>query len=158
MVDNFPKIKLGQDVLGNATKIPVKAAAAITRGQLCKITGTDANGIPIIDVAGAGDVGKVVAIETLALNEYGTGIVGGLTKGTAGGAIAIGASVKAGAAGKFVSAVRTVTIPGSGTAVTSSSAQPTMTVEGGIASGMCVGPNAGPAADGDTALFLMGVT
>lgn len=159
MVDNFAKIKLGADVLGNGFKIPGKAAAAITRGQLCKITGTDANGVPILDVAGVGDNGKFVSIETLAINEYGMFLgPGALTKVTAGGAIAIGAAVKAGAAGKVVSAVRTVTIPAGGTAVTSTSANPAMTVEGGIACGICVGPNAGPAADLDTCLIVLGVT
>lgn len=77
----------------------------------------------------------------------------GVVKVLFGGAVTRNDPVKAGASGKFVAAVNTVTIPSGATAVTSTSAQPSMTVEGGIACGIA---QETIAADLDEGLIIFG--
>jgi len=153
MADLYSQADLGENI-GPGTALSFKAQNAITKGQAVKMSTHTAGEIGSVDVAGAGDKAIGVAIKDTAAGGYVPVLVqGGPVKVTAGGAISIGAPVKAGATGKVVAAVRTVTIPSGATTVTSTSAQPSMNVEAGLAFALALQT---AAADGDTFLILVG--
>jgi len=147
LTDLFPDVPNVGDVLIDMVSESFKAQNAITKGQLVKISTHTAGEISSVDVAGAGDKAIGMAKKTVVAGEQVPVLRLGKAKITAGGAITTGAAIKAGATGKAVAAVRTVTIPSGATTVTSTSAQPSMTVEGGLACGTA---NQTTAADGDT--------
>jgi|GEM_PF-2340966 hypothetical protein len=153
-MDNAPDFSLGQDVFGNAIKatLTVKSgSSALPAGTPLKVSGANKQLEP------AGENEKVFSIleQDFPANttKKASVILLGVTKVVFGGAVARGAPVKAGSNGKFVQAVNTVTIPSGATAVTSTSAQPSMTVEAGIACGISLD---NIASDGDTGLILFG--
>ena len=84
--------------------------------------------------------------------EYLPVLVRGKVKLTAAGAISVGAAVKAAGSGKVQAAASTVTVPTGSTTVVSTSAQPSMTVESGIAFGVAL---QSASADGDTILAIV---
>ena len=163
--DNAPDFVLGQDVFGNAIKVTMtvkSGSSALQPGTPLKIINANKQ----LEPAGAGD--KVFAIledmgidpstgsrKTFPANttKKASVILFGVVKVRFGGAVTRGNPVKAGANGKFVAAVNTVSIPSGGTTVTSTSAQPSMTVEAGIACGIALDDIA---ADGDDGLILFG--
>lgn len=147
MTDLFSDAPSVGDVLIDIVSESFKAQAIITKGQLVKISTHTAGEISSVDVAGAGDKAIGMAKKTVAAGEQVPVLRLGKAKITAGGAMSTGVAIKAGAAGKAVAAVRTVTIPTGATAVTSTSANPSMTVEGGLACGTA---NQTTAADLDT--------
>ncbi|MEM3383856.1 MAG: hypothetical protein QW698_07465 [Nitrososphaerales archaeon] len=164
-VDNAPDFVLGQDVFGNAVKVvmTVKSGSSeILPGAPLKISGANKQ----LEPAGANE--KVFAIledmgidpntntrKTFPANttKKASVILFGVVKVRFGGACSRGAPVKAGSDGKFVAAVNTVSIPSGATQVLSTSAQPSMTVEAGIACGIALD---NIAADGDDGLILFG--
>lgn len=165
MADNAPDFSLGQDVYGNAIKatMSVKSGSlALMPGAPLKISGANKQ----LEPAGANE--KVFAIledmgidantnerKTFPANttKKASVILFGVVKVRFGGACSRGAPVKAGANGKFVAAVNTVSIPSGTTQVVSTSAQPSMTVEGAIACGIALDNIAN---DGDDGLILFG--
>jgi hypothetical protein len=124
------------------------AASAVAKGDPVKLNGD-------LQVTNHAANDKVVGI---ALKAAAAGSLNlpvctrGKLKLTAGGAIAAGAAIKGGGGSVVVAAVSTVTIPTGATAVTSTSAQPTITVEAGIALGVAL---QAAAANGDTILCLV---
>jgi len=152
MADLFPALALG-DALDEtqALIIDFKAQNAITKGQAVKMSTHTSGELGSVDVAGAGDKAIGVALKTVVAGDPVAVLVKGATKVTASGAITIGSAVKAGASGVVVAAVNTVTIPSGGTTVTSTSANPSMTVEAGIAFGIALQTFA----NGDTGLILV---
>jgi len=152
MTDLFSDIAVGE-ALQEILTLSFKAQAAITKGQAVKMSTHTAGEVGNVTVAGAGDKAIGIALKTVSANEYVPVLMVGVAKVTGSGAISIGAAVKSGANGVVAAAVRTVTIPSGGTAVTSSSAQPSMTVEAGIAFGFSLQTFA----DGDTGLIAVGM-
>ena len=152
MADLFPALALG-DCLDEAQAIvlPFKTAEAITKGQLVKVSTNVPGGLGSIAVAVAGDKAHGVALKSGAVGEVIPVVVLGGVKVTAGSAITVGSPVKSWTAGVAVVAVNTVTIPSGSVAVTSDAAQPTMTVESGIACGIALQGFA----NGDTGLILL---
>jgi len=152
MTDLFPALALG-DALdeSQAFIMDFKAQASITKGQAVKMSTHTAGEVGSVTVAGAGDTAVGIALKTVSAGEYVTVLLKGVVKVTASGAVTIGTDVKSGANGVVVAAVKTVTIPTGATAVTSTSAQPSMTVEAGIAFGVALQTFA----DGDTGLILV---
>jgi len=151
MADTGPK-SLGETLFtpNPADIITCKSGAAIAKGAAVKLSAAmGADGVPtVIITAALNDLGYGVALKAAsAANEYIPVLKTGWVKMTAGGAITLGAPIKATSAGKVVAAVNTVTIPSGATTVLSSSAQPSMTVESGVAFGIA---ETTAAADGDT--------
>jgi len=153
MADLFPALALGEclDLL-QATVIDAQLADVVAKGDVV------ARSAPI-----SGDVDSVIQAGANAANVIGVALKGGvagdivpillngIVKVTASGAITGGSKIKAAAAGKVQAAVVTVTIPAGATTVTSTSAQPSMTVEGGIAIGRALQTFA----DGDVGLVFI---
>lgn len=154
--DLFSDFSLGDVVVKRSSQV-VEYNATITKGQGLNVESTNSDGQLIVGVAAAGEKAQFVAMFSGVDGDLHEALSSGIVKITFGGAVAAGAPVKAGATGKFVAAVRTVTVPTGTTAVTSSGAQPAMTVEGGIACGTCISVASN---DGDTGLidFVGGVT
>lgn len=151
MVDNYRTIGLGANVEGYGATILVEVAAAqtIAAGDALKLTSTN-QGFYTVSQAVAGDKARLVAMEGGSAGARIRALRNGKVKVTFGGAVSLNAAVKAGASARFVSAVLTVTIPSGATAVTSTSAQPSMTVEDGVACGICLQTIA---ANGDTGIM-----
>ncbi len=156
MADLFPGLGLGECLNPEqATITHVKLAGEVSKGDILARSAVV-----------SGDIDSAVRANTDAANVIGvalkSGIAGevipmllfGIVKVKAGGAITGGSKIKAGSLGRVVTAVTTVTIPAGATTVTSTSAQPTMTVEGGIAIGRALQTFA--AAD-DVGLVLINV-
>lgn len=158
MADLASDHNLGEPIGDHIMYRAVEYDATISKGDNLKITGVNSDGIPKVQSAGADE--KVAAIAEFdgSQGDIKRAIMfAEFVKVTFGGAISPGAAVKAAASNKWVSAVRTVTIPSGATTVTSTSAQPSMTVEAGVASGYCI---SNPSADADTGLicFTGGIT
>jgi len=151
LTDLFSAVEVGEAVKVDA-QMSFKAQAAVTKGQAVKMSTHTAGAIGSVTVAGAGDKAIGVAMKTVAAGEYVPVLLQGIVKVTASGAITIGNAVKSGALGVVVAAVRTVIIPSGSTTVTSSSAQPSMTVEAGVAFGFALQTFA----DTDTGLIYVG--
>jgi hypothetical protein len=151
MTDLFSTVEVGEAVKTEA-QMSFKAQASITKGQSVKMSTHTAGEIGSITVAGAGDKAIGVALKSASAGEYVPVLLQGIVKVTGSGAITIGAAVKSGASGVVAAAVRTMTIPSGETTVTSSSAQPSMTVEAGVAFGFALQTFA----DGDTGLIYVG--
>ena len=152
MADLFPALALG-DCLDEAQAIIIsmKVGAAVTKGQAVK-SHTHTVG-ELCSVQPAALDSKVLGV---ALKSGGVGdsipvLVSGIVKVTASGGITVGGSVRASTNGTVRGAVNTVTIPSGTTTVTSSSAQPSILVEGGTAFAMALQTFA----DGDTGLILV---
>jgi len=150
MADLFSELATGE-ALQTQLVLSFKAQATITKGQAVKMSTHTAGEIGSVAVAGAGDKAIGVALLTVVENEYVPVLLIGVVKVTAAGAITIGASVKAAANGAVAAAVRAVSIPSGTVSVTSTSAQPSMNVEGGLAFGFALQTFA----DGDTGLIFV---
>lgn len=110
--------------------VKVTATATLTRFLMGQLDGTLAStgeyGFPILFDAVSGD--------TTTLQTMGIGVA------TAGGSITAGNLLACDSAGKLVAAsALSATVPSSGTTVTSSSAQPAMTMAGGVTPQIIVG-------------------
>jgi len=153
MADLFPARALGEcldlaqaviidvQLAGTVAKGDVVARSAAIAGNIDSVIQASANAANVVGVALKGGVaGDIVPI-----------LLNGIVKVAAVGAITGGSKIKAAAAGKVQAAVVTVTIPAGATTVTSTSAQPSMTVEGGIAIGRALQTFA----DGDTGLVFI---
>jgi len=150
MTDLFPDADLGE-AISEVYRMSFKCQSAVTKGRCVKLdTHTDGE-IGSISEAGAGDKVIGVAMRSGEAGEYIPVLIIGIIKVTASGAISLGAPVKAAANGKVQAAAETVTIPSGATTVTSTSAQPSMTVEGGIAFGVALQTFS----DGDTGLVAI---
>jgi len=132
---------------GEGTIETFKAGSAVTKGYVVKLTG-DLQ----VEHSANNEKSIGVALKAAASGEYVPVLVRGKVKLTAAGAISVGAAVKAAGSGKVQAAVTTVTIPTGATTVTSTSAQPSMTVESGIAFGVAL---QSASADGDTILCII---
>ena len=152
MADLFPALALG-DCLDEAQAVVVsmKVGATVTKGQTLKPHTHTSGELCSVQPADLGDKALGVALKGGAVGEVIPVLLKGGVKVTGSGAITMGAPVKSGAAGVVVAAVNTVTIPSGATAVTSSAAQPSITVESGIAFGLAMQTFA----DGDTGLILV---
>jgi len=151
MTDLFSAVEVGEAVKTDA-QMSFKAQASITKGQAVKMSTHTAGAIGSVTVAGAGDKAIGIALKSAGAGEYVPVLLQGIVKVTGSGAITIGSAVKSGASGVVAAAVRTVTIPTGSTAVQSTSAQPSMTVEAGVAFGFALQTFA----DGDTGLIYVG--
>lgn len=137
MADHDAKHSLGEDILklNEVEVVEVDAAQTIVAGQALKVTGftaLDSGSRAQVSVAGAGDKARFVAMTGGTAGANIQALRKGKTKVTFGGAVAVGAAVKAGATGKFVAAVTTVTVPTGGAGTGDGGA---LTVEAGIACG-----------------------
>ena len=153
MADLFPALALG-DCLDEAQAIilNMKVGTAVTKGQVVQAATHTVGELCSVE-PGIDGSGKVVGI-ALKSGEAGVSIpvlVKGVAKVTSSSAIGVGARVMSGADGTVKFASNLVTIPSGATAVTSTSANPSMTVESGIAFGMALQTFA----DGDTGLILL---
>ena len=150
MADTGPKA-LGEvlQIYSPSEVITCKAGAAIAKGQVVKLSAAmGLDGVPtVIITATLNDFAYGCALDAAALGANLRVLKVGWVKLTAGGAITAGAPIKATAAGKAVAAVSTVSIPSGATTVLSSSAQPSMTVETGVACGIA---ETAASADNDT--------
>ena len=152
MADLFPALALGDCLDEAQAKIfNMKVGVAVTKGQAVKPHTHTAGELCSVQPAGLGDKALGVALKSGGVGTSIPVLVSGIVKVTASGAITMGAPVKSGAAGVVVAAVNTVTIPSGATAVTSDVAQPSMTVESGIAFGIALQTFA----DTDTGLILL---
>lgn len=149
MADLFSDFSLGNVVIKRKSSV-VEYNATITAGQGLNVESTNTDGQAVVGVAAAGEKAQFVAMFDGVDGELHEALAEGLVKVTFGTTTTAGGAVKAGATGKFVSAVRTVTIPTDTTAVLSDAVQPSMTVEAGIACGTSVNVSTG---DGDTGLI-----
>ncbi len=151
MADSAPEFLTGQ-FIGEGHIETFTANAALTKGDVVKILTADRS----VSASSSNDKSIGVALKTVSSGQATPVLVFGKTKLLAGGAITRGAAVKAvtktAGNGVVVAAVNTVTIPSGATAVTSTSAQPSMTVESGIALGVALDSTA---ADGDAFLALI---
>ncbi len=144
--DKAPEYVTGAFV-GEGTVETFKAGSAITKGYVVKLTGD-------LQVGHSANNDKSIgiALKSAASGEYLPVLVRGKVKLTAAGAISVGAAIKAAGSGKVQAAAATVTVPAGSTTVVSTSAQPSMTVESGIAFGVAL---QSASADGDTILCIV---
>ena len=152
MADLFPALALG-DCLDEAQAIVInmKVGTAVTKGQVV-MADTHTVG-ELCSVKPGLDSASVIGV-ALKSGEVGVSIpvlLKGVVKVTSLSAISVGALVKCGANGTVRIAGDAVIIPSGTTTVTSTSAQPTMLVEGGIALGKALQTFA----DGDAGLILI---
>ena len=152
MADLFPALALG-DCLdeAQATIINMKVGAAVTKGQAVKSHTHTVGELCSVQPASLGFKALGVALKSGAVGEKIPVLVSGIVKVTASETITIGSPVRAGDAGTIAIGLYSVTIPSGTVAVTSTSAQPAMTVGGKIAFGTAVQTFA----DGDTGLILV---
>lgn len=152
-VNLFTDFSLGDVVVKRASQV-VEYNATITKGQGLNIESTNTSGQAIVGVATTGEKVQFVAMFDGVDGDLREALTSGIVMITFGGAVAAGAPVKSGTVGKFVSAVRTVTVPTGGAGTGDGGA---LTVEGGIASGTCISV---ASTDGDVGLidFTGGVT
>lgn len=153
MTDLFSELDVGE-ALEAQLVLSFKSEAAIAKGSPVKMSTHTAGEIGSVAGCSAGDKAIGIAMRAAAAaGEYIPVLIVGVVKVTADGAISVGNPVKAAGADKVAEAVRTVTIPSGATTVTSTSAQPSMTVESGIAFGFALQTFA----DGDTGLIAVGM-
>lgn len=150
MTDLFPDADLGE-AISEVYRMSFMCQSAVTKGRCVKLDTHTASEIGSISEAGAGDKVVGIAMRSGEAGEYIPVLIMGIIKATASGAITLGTAVKAAANGKVQTAAETVTIPSGATTVTSTSAQPSMTVEAGIAFGVALQTFA----DGDTGLIAI---
>ena len=152
MADLFPALALG-DCLDEAQAVVVsfKTAEAITKGQLVKVSIHVTGELGSITVAGSGEKAHGVAMKGGAVGDVIPVMLSGIVKVTGAGAITVGSPVRSDVNGVVVATVNTISIPDGTVAVTSTSAQPSMTVSSGIALGIALQTFA----DGDTGLILV---
>lgn len=150
MSDPSPGVRLGQILFKageRATAIVKAGATGMSGGELLRVGDSDGE----LTLAGSGDIAVAVLADGQSIDANATSyaavyFLGSVVKLRAGGAVARGSWVKPSAGGKVTQASSSVTIPSGGTAVTSTSAQPSMTVEGFSALGVALDS---AAADGD---------
>ena len=150
MSDPSPGIRLGQILFkaGERATATVKAdTTSMSGGELLRVGDADGE----LALAGSGDIAVAVLADgqSIAANTTGPAAVyylGSVVKLRAGGAVTRGSWVKPTTSGKVIQASSSVTVPSGGTTVTSTSAQPSMTVEGFSALGVALDS---AAADGD---------
>ena len=152
MADLFPALAVG-DCLdeAQATILNMRVGATVTKGQAVKQHTHTVGELCSVQPATLGSKAFGVALKSGGVGESIPVLLRGIVKVTASGAIDMGLPVKAGAAGVVVVAATTVTIPTGSTAVTSTSANPSMAVEGGIAFGIAMQTFANT----DTGLILL---
>ena len=152
MADLFPALALG-DCLdeAQATIINMKVGTAVTKGQVVQAATHTVGELCSVQPASLGFKALGVALKSGAVGEIIPVLVSGIVKVMAEGAITMGSPVRAGDAGAVVVGLYSVTIPSGTVAVTSTSANPSMTVDGKIAFGTAVQTFA----DGDTGLILL---
>lgn len=109
----------------------ITAAAALTKNLFIGLTG---------DVCGANAKALGVCDTDTAITEQCPVITHGIALCTSGGSFSAGAALVSDAAGKAVAATTlSATVPSTGTPVTSSSAQPAMTIAGSVLPQVIVG-------------------
>ena len=152
MADLFPALALG-DCLDEAQAkvINIKVGATVAKGQAVKSHTHTVGELCSVQPADLGDKALGIALKGGEVGESIPVMFRGIVKMMAGGVITIGSPVKAGATGVVVVAATIVTIPTGATAVTSTSANPSITVESGIAFGIALQTFA----DGDTGLISL---
>ena len=153
MADLFPALALG-DCLDEAQAVilPFKIVTSdITKGQVVKVSSHVAGELGSISVAGAGMKATGVALKGGAVGDTIPVLLSGVVKVTGKGTIPIGSSVRSDIDGVVSVAGVVVIIPPGTVAVTSDSAQPSMTVGAGIAFGVALQTFA----DGDTGLIVV---
>lgn len=148
MADFYADGQLGEDILGDAVTEIVKYNATITKGQCLNTESVGSDGIAVVGVATSGEKGRFVAMYDGVSGEYKEALRRGIVKVTFGGAVTVDAPVKAGTTGKFVAAVRTVTVPTGGAGTGDGGA---LTVEGYLS---CGHARCQPTADNDTGLIF----
>ncbi len=142
MVDKSPDQRLGQLIYRSgerATAIVRAGINALTGGELLKVGDSDGE----LTVAGSGDtvvavLGDGQAIQPNTVTYAAVYFLGNVVKLRAAGQIPRGSWVKAGANGRVVSATTAVSIPQGTVQVSSTSEQPSMTVEGFIGIGVAL--------------------
>lgn len=154
MANLFPALALGECLdISQAVVIDVQLAGTVSKGQVVARSAAVSGDIDSVVAAGADSAAVVgVALESGVAGDIISVIVLGVVKVKSGGAITGGSKIKAGAGGTVVSAVTTVTIPAGATTVTSTSAQPSMTVEGFISIGRAL--QTFPGADDEGLIFI----
>ena len=152
MTNQFTDYGLGY-VMDVRSQQTVEFNAVIAKGQGLNIESVNSDGQAIVGVATVGEKAQYVALFAGIVGSLRRVLTSGIVKITYGGVVAAGAAVKAGLVGKFVAAVRTVTVPTGGAGTGDGGA---LTVEGGIACGTNLTASA---ADNDTGLidFMGGV-
>jgi len=100
MVDEFSPVALG-DAIIELLVLPMKASAAITKGDVVKVTAHQDDDLPTIETAtDAATTCVGVALQDMAQDEVGEVLVLGVVKVTAGAVgITLGAAIEAAAAG-----------------------------------------------------------
>lgn len=137
MTDNAAGYKLGDDILklNEIETVEIDTSETIAAGDGLKITGVNGTRLKV-GQSTAGTKARFVAQEAGVAGDLIRALRRGKTKVTFGGAVTVGDAIKAGAVGKFVKAVYTVTQASGSTTVLSTSAGPTtLTVESGIGCG-----------------------
>ena len=152
MADLFPALALG-DCLDEAQAkvINMKVGATVTKGQAVKQHTHTVGELCSVQPATFGSKAFGVALKSGGVGESIPVLVRGIVKMTASGVITTGSPVKSDDNGVVVAAAVTVTIPTGTTTVTSSSANPSMMIEGGIAFGIALQTFT----TGDTGLILV---
>ena len=136
-VDLFPELDIGEALQAKLV-LSFKAQAAVHKGYPAKMDTHTAGEIGSVSEAGVGEKAIGIFMKDADADEMVAVLLIGVVKVTASGSITIGSAVKPATGGKVAAALRTVTIPTGGTTVTSTSAQPSMTVESGIAFGFAL--------------------
>ena len=132
-------------------KVKSDATNAPTKGDLMSLVTTSTTNPPTVDQSASGEKPIGVAMKSVEKGANIPILISGIAKLVAKETANAGDPIKsaAGAPSKFNKAVRTVVIPTGATTVTSTSAQPSMTVESGIAFGRTL-----QASDGDGSKVL----
>ena len=151
MADLFPALALGDCLDEAQAKIfNMKVGAAVTKGQAVRSHTHTAGELCSVKPAVLGDKAFGVALKSGGVGESIPVLVSGIVKVKGSGVITMGVPVTSGDDGVVAGSVA-VTIPTGTTTVTSSSAQPTMAIRGGLAFGIALQTFA----DGDTGLILL---
>lgn len=150
--DLFSELDLGE-ALQATLVLSFKAQGTVHKGYPAKMDTHTADEIGSVSEAGVGDKAIGVFLKDAVADEMVAVLLIGVVKVTGSGSITIGSAVKAATGGKVAAAVRTVSIPTGGTTVTSTSAQPSMTVEAGVAFGFALQTFA----NGDEGLIAVGM-
>ena len=151
MADLFPALALGDCLDEAQAKIfNMKVGAAVTKGQVVKSHMHTAGELCSVQPAALGSKALGVALKSGGVGESIPVLVSGIVKVKGSGVITMGVPVTSGDDGVVAGAVA-VTIPTGTTTVTSSSAQPTMAIRGGLELGIALQAFA----DGDTGLILL---
>ena len=152
MADLFPALALGDCLDEAQAKIfNMKVGAAVTKGQAVKSHTHTAGELCSVQPASMGDKAFGVALKSGGVGESIPVLVSGIVKVKSSGGITMGIPVVSGDDGVVTAGAVIVTIPTGTTTVTSSSAQPTMAIRGGLELGIALQTFA----DGDTGLILL---